>query len=153
MQVRTRRMCLQRAVRCKMSGVDADGLPPGYVLKPEYEISPRKLSELIAAKANLLIVDVRTASEREVAAISPSIHVPLHEIETRVEEILEEADGKQVVTYCHHGVRSLRASLFLRQVGASSALSMAGGIDAWSLAMDSKVPRYERNGTIVQVVR
>lgn len=136
-----------------MSGGASDGLEPGYVLKPEYEITARKLSELIAANGALLIVDVRTAGEREVAAIMPSIHVPLHEIEARVDEILEEAEGKQVVTYCHHGVRSLRASLFLRQVGASSALSMAGGIEAWSLAVDAKVPRYERNGAIVHVIK
>ncbi len=135
-----------------MSGVDADGVPLGYALKAEYEVSPRKLDEMIAAKNEILIVDVRTTAERDVAAIMPSIHVPLHEVESRVDEILEEADGKQVVTYCHHGVRSLRASLFLRQVGASNALSMAGGIEAWSLAVDAKVPRYERNGTIVQVI-
>ncbi len=136
-----------------MSGSDADGLPPGYVLKPEYEISPRKLAEMIAAKDNLLIVDVRLTSERDAALIQPSIHVPLHEIETRFDEILEEADGKQVVTYCHHGVRSMRASLFLRQVGANNALSMAGGIECWSLAVDSNVPRYERDGALVQVIK
>ena len=82
-----------------MSGVDSNGLPLGYVLKAEYEISPRKLSEMLAAKDELLIMDVRTAGERDVAAILPSIHRALHEIEARVEEILEEADGRQVVAH------------------------------------------------------
>lgn len=136
-----------------MSSASSDGLEPGYVLKPEYEITAGKLRDLIAAGANLLIVDVRLASERDVAAIMPSIHVPLHEIEARVDEILEEADGRQVVTYCHHGVRSLRASLFLRQVGAGTALSMAGGIEAWSLAVDKNVLRYERDGAMVRVIK
>ena len=137
-----------------MAGIDKDGLPIGYVLKPEYEILPTGLADLLAAaKDTILVVDVRLASERDVAAIMPSIHVPLHEIEQRADEILEEAEGKQVVTVCHHGVRSLRASLFLRQVGAGNTLSMAGGIDAWSLAVDAQVPRYERDGAMISIVK
>jgi adenylyltransferase/sulfurtransferase len=47
-----------------------------------------------------------------------------------------------VVAYCHHGIRSLSAANFLEQQGVTPVFSLAGGIDAWSLQVDSKVPRY-----------
>jgi rhodanese-related sulfurtransferase len=42
---------------------------------------------------------------------------------------------------CHHGVRSLRAALALRQLGIN-AKSMAGGIDLWSIDIDPAIRRY-----------
>ena len=60
---------------------------------------------------------------------------------TRLDDI-EPAPGQRVATLCHHGRRSLRASLALREVGFPDALSIAGGIDLWSRDIDSAVPRY-----------
>jgi len=46
------------------------------------------------------------------------------------------------VLYCHHGVRSLKAALWLREQGIEQAQSLQGGIDRWSLEIDPAVPRY-----------
>ena len=48
----------------------------------------------------------------------------------------------EIVVYCHHGIRSARAVDFLRRQGFSKARNLAGGIDLWSLTVDSAVPRY-----------
>ena len=134
---------------------DDRGLPIGYQLKPQFEISPRGLKDLLddpVKRQSLLIVDVRLANEVDTAHVAPYLHIPLHEIESRVDEVVEAAESKQVVTLCHHGVRSLKASLFLRSSGVANALSMAGGIEAWSCAIDPKVPRYERDGSQINIV-
>jgi rhodanese-related sulfurtransferase len=39
-------------------------------------------------------------------------------------------------------MRSLNAAAFLEQNGVPNVLSLAGGIEAWSLQIDPKVPRY-----------
>ena len=57
-------------------------------------------------------------------------------------EELAPPPGALVVAYCHHGVRSLSAAAYLQAQGLSDVVSLAGGIDAWSLRVDPKVPRY-----------
>ena len=66
--------------------------------------------------------------------------IPLAELPARAAEV-EPPDGALVVAYCHHGIRSLNAAALLAQAGIE-AVSLAGGIDLWSLQVDAKVPRY-----------
>jgi rhodanese-related sulfurtransferase len=47
-----------------------------------------------------------------------------------------------VVVYCHHGVRSQAGAALLERLGFKDVVSLAGGIDAWSLLVDPRVPRY-----------
>ena len=56
--------------------------------------------------------------------------------------MLREHEDKTIIVYCHHGVRSLKVTSLLRQHGFGSAVSMAGGIDRWSVEVDATVPRY-----------
>jgi len=48
-----------------------------------------------------------------------------------------------IIFYCHFGQRSLDAASYFAGHSFSNARSMTGGIDAWSLTVDSSVPRYE----------
>jgi rhodanese-related sulfurtransferase len=69
--------------------------------------------------------------------------IPLGELPRRVEEVQELITPETlVVVYCHHGVRSIHGTLMLHQAGISNAVSMAGGIEAWSTLIDPTVPRY-----------
>jgi rhodanese-related sulfurtransferase len=65
--------------------------------------------------------------------------MPLSEIQRRVHELDR---GQQIVVYCHHGVRSLKVAEYLVGKGFTRVANLAGGIDAWSLHVDSRVPRY-----------
>jgi rhodanese-related sulfurtransferase len=105
-------------------------------------VSVREVScgDVAARLSELVLVDVRTPGEHELVALPGSILLPLQELEDRVEE-LAPLRGKEVVVYCHHGVRSLHGAAFLNAHGVS-AVSMEGGIDAWSREVDSSVPRY-----------
>lgn len=131
--------------------IDAHGLPVGYPFKPEYEVTPRDAKSRLVSGADILLVDCRTPEEFALVRIPGSINVPLDQLDRRVDDITDEVKpGQQVAVICHHGVRSMRATLFLRSVGKevpelSNAVSVAGGIDAWSLGADTTVPRYERS--------
>jgi rhodanese-related sulfurtransferase len=125
------------------------GLPPGYPFKPDLEITPFDARELLRrTPPGILLVDCRTSQEAAVALIAGSMLVPLHEVEARAEEIAaaaERAGDVPVIVHCHHGMRSLRAAIALRQRGLDGVRSLAGGIDLWSRSMDPGVPRYERD--------
>ena len=100
-------------------------------------------AELVQMRADgaLLLLDCREPDEYAIARIEGSTLIPLQELPLRLAEI-EDWQGKPLVVHCHHGVRSMRAVELLRSKGFSSAQSLAGGIDAWSLHVDSDVPRY-----------
>jgi adenylyltransferase/sulfurtransferase len=114
----------------------------GYQFKPALELTPRDARARLAA-GTLVLVDCRTRAEWDLVRVPGSVHIPLDEVEQRADAV-EPAPGQQVAVICHHGVRSIRATLALRALGHPGALSVAGGIDAWSLSADPAIPRYER---------
>jgi len=103
------------------------------------EIAPRDVKQLLDAKPELLFVDVREKWEYETTRIEGATLIPLREIPGNL-SVFERAD--EIVLFCHHGMRSLDAAAWLRSQGVSSARSMAGGIDRWSVEVDPKVARY-----------
>ena len=127
-------------------GMTGDGLPAGYQLRAGYEITARDVLAMMRERPDgVIVVDVRTQAEWDLVHIEGSVHIPLDEIESRADEVRPEP-GQVVATLCHHGVRSLKASLALRQLGVPGALSIAGGIEAWALSADATIARYERQG-------
>ena len=106
-----------------------------------YEILPADLASKLNAGEPVYLIDVRQTWEHEIAALANSVLVPLNELPQRTAE-LAPPPGSLIVTYCHHGVRSLTAAEFLEQMGVPDVHSLAGGIDAWSREIDRKLPRY-----------
>ena len=102
------------------------------------EIVPSKVSSWIKENKEFNFLDVRRDEERATCSLG-GVHIPLHELEKRFEEL--PRDKRPLIVYCHHGVRSLYATQFLKYHGYD-ALSLAGGIDQWSVEIDPSVPRY-----------
>lgn len=102
------------------------------------EIDAQKISQWMKDKKDFNFLDVRTQEERELVHMG-GIHIPLDELEARYEEL--PRDKKPLIVYCHHGVRSLYATQFLKYHGFD-ALSLRGGIDLWSREVDPEIPRY-----------
>ncbi len=88
-----------------------------------------------------LLLDCREADEYETARIDGAQLLPMSRLQERLGELDVHRD-RDVIVYCHHGVRSLRVALWLRENGFDRAVSMAGGIDEWSQQIDASVPRY-----------
>lgn len=105
------------------------------------EITVQELARKQAAGEPVVLIDVRRPDEHAFAALPGSVLLPLHELPQRFNEI-DAPEGTPVVVYCHHGIRSRRAANFLEQCGLPDVRSLTGGIDAWSLQIDPKVPRY-----------
>ncbi len=110
-------------------------------INPEWEIHPQDVRRMLDERAEFILLDVRLEKEVQTARINGSDWVPLHELPGALAK-LEPCRGKQIVVYCHHGSRSLRAAAWLREQGFTRTHSMAGGIHAWSLLVDAEVPRY-----------
>ena len=108
---------------------------------PIREITVEQLSQAIATGNSPKLLDVRTEGEHQLARLDPCQLLPLHELAMRVDEI-EATRDEAVVVYCHHGVRSRSGAAILENAGFRDVVSLAGGIDAWSLRIDPKVPRY-----------
>ena len=94
--------------------------------------------ELDAGK-ELVLLDVRDPHEYEITHIDGAKFIPLGELPARLDELDDHAD---VVTYCHHGARSLKALEILKAAGFAKVRSLRGGIDAWAVNVERELPRY-----------
>lgn len=134
-------------------GLDERGLPPRYPFKPDLEVAPREARRwLRESPKDTIILDVRTAAEWHTSHVPGSIHVPLDQLADRCESIPFDRVSR-VAVMCHHGVRSMKATLFLRERGIDHAISVAGGIDLWSIAADPCVARYERDASGCRIIQ
>ena len=103
-------------------------------------VSPQALASLLHENPpKVFLLDVREPEERTTAAIEPSTHIPMDDVEAHLAEIPRD---RPVVVYCHHGTRSYMIASFLESEGYEDVGSLTGGIDAWSERVDPKVPQY-----------
>lgn len=104
------------------------------------EITPEELERALAGPNPPALLDVRQSWEHALVALPGARLIPLHLLPARLEE-LEDLRGREVVVYCHLGVRSLTGAALLLQHGLA-AKSLAGGIDAWAVRIDPELARY-----------
>jgi len=105
----------------------------------DFNLSPQELKAKLDRGEKILLVDVRDPAEFAFNRIPGAIHIPLHELAHRHKELDPEAD---IVTYCHLGVRSLKAAQILKSLEFTRVKHLTGGIDAWSTQVNAAVPRY-----------
>ena len=94
------------------------------------QIGAARAHELLAAGDPPVLVDIRELWELERGRIADSVHIPMRELEEKLEPYRE----RSIVLYCAHGNRSLRAAKALSERGYGAVVSLAGGIDAWGKA-------------------
>ncbi|MFC4334972.1 rhodanese-like domain-containing protein [Salininema proteolyticum] len=78
-----------------------------------------------------VVVDVRSAGEREQGFIDGSVHIPLAELTSRLDEVPE---GRPVVVHCAGGYRSTVAASLLRRRHGGEVTDLLGGYGAWASA-------------------
>lgn len=103
------------------------------------EITPAELKSRLDAHEPVVLLDVREPEELVLASLPDVIHIPMGDIPARFQELDPE---QEIVVLCHHGMRSASVVQFLAQRDFPRVLNLAGGIDAWSLEVDPRVPRY-----------
>src|SRR5690242_17485884 len=141
-------LLLDRASARRASGLSidyvngADG--PAFKLENPNEpprvksVSVKELQAKLQAEPGLKLFDVRAQKEREQAAIEGS---RLLDREAQ-QDIMKLDKATPLYFHCHHGGRSQQAAAFFLSHGFSNVYNVTGGIDAWSLEVDPKVPRY-----------
>jgi rhodanese-related sulfurtransferase len=107
--------------------------------RADYEIAPEALQKRLAEPNPPLLLDVRRHDEVAICSLAGSVHLPMDELQDRLAELDPE---NETVVYCHHGVRSLSVTVFLRNQGFRNVSSLSGGIDRWSALVDPSIPRY-----------
>jgi rhodanese-related sulfurtransferase len=103
------------------------------------QIEPKDLAERLAAGETIHLLDIRTREEFESVKLSGA-HL-------FTQEFMQEILGKWprtdlVVIYDHQAARSMDASAYFQGHGFERIKSLRGGIDAWSVEVDPKLPRY-----------
>ena len=106
----------------------------------DYEITPEEVRDKLNNGGNFTLLDVREPWEFQSASMDGAKLIPMGEIPSRAHQELDPED--HIVVVCHHGVRSMNVTAWLRQQGFEKTQSMSGGIDAWSRRVDAKVPLY-----------
>jgi rhodanese-related sulfurtransferase len=105
----------------------------------DLEILPSEVKQRLDRGEKLLLVDVREPHEYAVCHIEGSVLIPMGTIPANLQKLDVDED---VICFCHHGMRSMDVTNWLRAQGVKTAKSMSGGIDRWSIEIDPKVPRY-----------
>ena len=106
----------------------------------DYEITPEELRSLLESSSDVVVLDVRETWEISTASMGHSKHIPMNDIPARHADELNA--GEHTVVVCHHGVRSMRVTMWLREQGYEKVQSLAGGIDRWAREIDNRVPVY-----------
>jgi rhodanese-related sulfurtransferase len=87
------------------------------------------------------LVDCREVDEWQICHIDGAELVPLSQIGVVAQQLFTHTE-EHIIVYCHHGMRSQRAALMLRQLGLFRAQSMRGGIEAWADLIQPDMARY-----------
>ena len=102
------------------------------------EMSPSDLKAKLDSGEIKEFFDVRTQQEHNMAAIDGA-----RLLDDAAAAYIESLDPKTPIAFhCHHGMRSRSAAQHFLKFGFRKLYNMSGGIDAWSMEIDSNVPRY-----------
>ena len=105
-------------------------------------IEPSDLAKRRDNGADVRVVDIRSREEFE------AVHIDGSQLLTQdlMQEILGSWDNDQLfVIVDHQGNKSLDAAAYYLGHGMPNVHALRGGIDAWSLEVDSAVRRYTLN--------
>lgn len=110
-------------------------------MDPNWEISPEEAAKRIKSGEQILLLDCRRDEELKISAIDGALHIPLDQLPKRLSE-LDEHEDKDIVVFCHAGVRSFKAAIYLRDEGFETARSMHKGINEWARTVDPSLTIY-----------
>jgi rhodanese-related sulfurtransferase len=110
----------------------------------DYEITPEEVKIKLDQGEEFTLLDVREPWEFATAHMDGAKLIPMGDVPACAHQELDPEE--HIVVICHHGVRSMNVTAWLRQQGFEKAQSMRGGIDAWSRRVDANVSVYRSEG-------
>jgi len=101
-------------------------------------IEPTELARRLA-EAPVRLLDVRTDEEWAIVHLDGAMHIPIAELDQRIEELDPDAP---LVVYCKMGGRGARAVRVLLDHGFTHVVNLSGGLDRWADEIDTTILRY-----------
>ena len=110
-------------------------------MSTDIEISCEALSQRLENGGDQpILLDVREKWEFDICHLKDSVLGLELELQDFLNSVKES--DKEVITICHHGVRSFSAAMYLKQQGIENVKSLAGGLDRWAQVIDEAMKRY-----------
>ena len=78
------------------------------------QLTPHQLQTLLSERPDTILLDVREDEEVAFNHIPGYTHIPMNLIPLRQNEL---PDDRPIVLYCHHGIRSQHAAMYLANAG------------------------------------
>jgi adenylyltransferase/sulfurtransferase len=117
---------------CPRPAAQAAGFP--------LEVTVEEARSLLQADPEgVRVLDVREPFEWAICSIPGAELLPLGEIPMRFSSL---PGNRRWLVLCHHGGRSMAATMFLRAQGLAAASNVEGGIDAWARRVDASMRKY-----------
>jgi rhodanese-related sulfurtransferase len=91
--------------------------------------TPKQVYEKMQRGDDMILLDVRTEFERKHEYIDGSIHIPMQEVGSRIDELKKFKD-KEIIVHCAVGGRSVVTASQLQKLGFKVG-NMTGGIKEW----------------------
>jgi monothiol glutaredoxin len=101
------------------------------------DLSVTDLAEKLAA-GKITLIDVRAAEDRAKASLAAAL--PLDD--ALMQQLNQLPRDTELAFICHHGNSSRGPAEHFRKQGFTRVFNVKGGMDAWSLEVDSSIPRY-----------
>ena len=96
-------------------------------------------SRLAQAGDQPILLDVREGWEYNLCALPGSVHIPMGQIQARLNELDRD---REIVVVCHHGMRSNQVAHYMAHQGYAKLYNLSGGIDAWAREIDKNMRTY-----------
>ncbi len=117
------------------------GNPSGQLITP---ISVEELAQrLSSGDPSIQLIDVREPQEIATARIDGFVNLPLSEFGDWSDQVATMFNPHaETLVLCHHGIRSGQMCQWLVAQGFTNVKNITGGIDAYSILIDSSIPQY-----------
>lgn len=95
------------------------------------DVNVAQAKDLIEAKKEMTIIDVRTPEELKQGKIEGSVNININDADFK-EKIEALPKDNSYLVYCRSGGRSARATKIMTKMGFKEVYNMKGGYGAWS---------------------
>jgi len=95
-----------------------------------HDIDAAGARRLIAERADLFILDVRTPGEFAEVRLEGAVLIPIDQVVKRISEIPRD---RPILVYCAVGSRSSQVAGYLARLGYPEVYNLYGGIWGWQL--------------------
>jgi adenylyltransferase/sulfurtransferase len=123
---------------CGITTAEEDAATPG-TNELDLVITVDELKARMDRGDRPFLLDVREQVEYQIVRMEGGVLIPLGELVARQNELDPD---REIVVYCHVGIRSGKATSFLRHKGFPLVRNLRGGIDEWAVKIDPSLPRY-----------